>query len=266
LHFYSSSGGNAGLACVAAATKLGYKSAVVVPLTTKPMMIEKIHTAGATKVIQHGVTWKEADKHLREAILAMDETGVYIPPFDHEDIWTGNATMVTEIEQQLGGQPDVIVCSVGGGGLFCGIMQGLGFHPSHSTRVIAVETHGADSLHQAVQAGQLITLPGITSIATSLGATQVCAQALHYGLKSNVKTVVVTDQEAIDGCIRLVNDERLLVEPACGASVIMGYGKLREIIPDLSPESRVVIVVCGGSNVTVEMISEWSAQYGVVTQ
>lgn len=33
--------------------------------------------------------------------------------------------------------------------------------------------------------------------------------------------------------------------------------KLRHLVPDLTPESRVVIVVCGGSNVTVEMAAEW---------
>jgi L-serine/L-threonine ammonia-lyase len=32
--------------------------------------------------------------------------------------------MVTEVHQQLGRQPDAIFCSVGGGGLIGGIMQG----------------------------------------------------------------------------------------------------------------------------------------------
>ncbi|KAL9123448.1 MAG: hypothetical protein Q9175_008364, partial [Cornicularia normoerica] len=37
-HFYSSSGGNAGLACVTAAHSLGRPATVVVPMTTKPLM------------------------------------------------------------------------------------------------------------------------------------------------------------------------------------------------------------------------------------
>lgn len=83
LHFYSSSGGNAGLACVAAASTLGYPSSVVVPLSTKPFMIDKLREAGATEVIQTGQTWFEADKYLRGEILARDPNGIYVPPFDH---------------------------------------------------------------------------------------------------------------------------------------------------------------------------------------
>jgi L-serine/L-threonine ammonia-lyase len=30
-----------------------------------------------------------------------------------------------------------------------------------------------------------------------------------------------------------------------------------EVMPDLTPESRVVIVVCGGSGVTPEMITDY---------
>lgn len=82
-HFYASSGGNAGLACVVAARSLGHKATVVVPHSTKPMMIAKIKAAGASQVIQHGANFREADRYLREVILPADKAGVYVPPFDH---------------------------------------------------------------------------------------------------------------------------------------------------------------------------------------
>jgi L-serine/L-threonine ammonia-lyase len=51
---------------------------------------------------------------------------VYMPPFDHADVWKGNSTMIPEIKAQLGDiVPDAIVCSVGGGGLINGIILGL---------------------------------------------------------------------------------------------------------------------------------------------
>ena len=50
---------------------------------------------------------------------------VYIPPFDHPDIWAGNSTMVDEIKTQMGGiVPDAIICSVGGGGMLSGVILG----------------------------------------------------------------------------------------------------------------------------------------------
>lgn len=81
MHFYSSSGGNAGLACVHAARSLGFPATVVVPLSTKPLMISKLHAAGATEVIQEGASWVYADKHLREVILADDPNGNGVAAF-----------------------------------------------------------------------------------------------------------------------------------------------------------------------------------------
>ena len=69
-HFYCSSGGNAGLACVTAANFVGRPSTVVVPMSTKAHMIEKIKVMGATDVVQHGAHFKEADKYLKEVVMA----------------------------------------------------------------------------------------------------------------------------------------------------------------------------------------------------
>jgi L-serine/L-threonine ammonia-lyase len=50
---------------------------------------------------------------------------LYCPPFDHEDVIAGNATMVYEIKEQMNGTiPDAILCCVGGGGLLGGILKG----------------------------------------------------------------------------------------------------------------------------------------------
>ena len=41
---------------------------------------------------------------------------------------------------------------------------------SEKTTIIAMETVGADSMHQSLQKDQIVTLPGISSVAKSLGA------------------------------------------------------------------------------------------------
>ena len=51
------------------------------------------------------------------------EKCIYLPPFDHPLVWEGNASIIDEIHSQMpsdepNSKPDVIVCSVGGGGLF----------------------------------------------------------------------------------------------------------------------------------------------------
>ena len=273
LHFYSSSGGNAGLACVTAARSLGYPASVVVPETTDVAMIAKIKAAGATEVVQYGSSWKFADEHLRSEVIPKAEQrgeyGVYIPPFDHPDIWKGASTMVEEIQKQMpaGERPDAIVCSVGGGGLLAGIIQGLdtvGWSKGgNAVKVLAVETDGAHSLRYSLEQGELSEMDKITSIAKSLGALQVCQDAFEKAQRPNVRSVVLSDAEACMGCWRLADDERILVEPACGVSVALAYdGRLKHLIKGLTGESIVVVVVCGGSGVTLEKVLEWREAYG----
>ncbi|WRT70421.1 uncharacterized protein IL334_007419 [Kwoniella shivajii] len=267
-HFYASSGGNAGLACVTAATTLKQQSAVVVPLTTKPEMIQRIIAAGATEVIQHGATIADADQYLREKILPNDPEGVYVPPFDHQDIWDGAESLIHEVDHQMSGIPDAVVCSVGGGGLLIGICQGLDKISKLSklplkTQVIGVETIGCESFAESIKAKALITLTGITSIASSLGCTRVASRALEYGLRSNVHSTLVTDKEAVEACIRFAEDHKVLVEPACGATLALVYsGRLNQVIP-VNEDDKVVLVVCGGSNVSVDMMYRWKEEFGI---
>ena len=51
---------------------------------------------------------------------------VMIPAYDDPLLWEGHASMVEEVHRQLpkGAKPDAIVCSVGGGGLAGGIIEG----------------------------------------------------------------------------------------------------------------------------------------------
>lgn len=289
-HFYSSSGGNAGLACVHAARTLGYPATVVVPHSTKPLMLAKLRAAGATQVLQHGDVWAEADAYLRDEILPRarevggEGAGVYVPPFDHEEVWKGNSGIVDSVATQLaelcgsngGGEegedgqtcaPDVLICSVGGGGLFNGLVAGVDRMGGKwkDTTILAVETRGADSLHQSLVQGRHVTLPGITSLATSLGATRVSDKTYELAsTKKQVSSVVLSDEEAAMGCWRLADDERLIVELACGVNVALCYGgRLAKALGrPVHKDEKVVIVVCGGSAVTVDQVAQWKKDYG----
>ncbi|PVI00904.1 tryptophan synthase beta subunit-like PLP-dependent enzyme [Periconia macrospinosa] len=268
LHFYISSGGNAGLGCASAAASLGVPVSIVVPTTTSQYMIEKLNAAGASDVIQVGASWMEADAHLKDVVIpAAKERGeipTYVPPFDAQEIWDGNATIVEEVLEDLGGAPDAVVCSVGGGGLFSGIMQGLIRAGANTvTKVLAVETEGAASLALSLKEGRIATLPAITSIANALGTRSVARQTFEYAQLENVKSVVLTDRDAMEGCVRFADDERIMVEAACGVNLALCYGgRLKKVLPELTKESKVVIVVCGGSNITAEMLQSYAQELG----
>ncbi|KAI5849975.1 putative serine family amino acid catabolism-related protein [Tricharina praecox] len=262
-HIYSSSGGNAGLAAVHASRMLGARCTVVVPESTSAFMAEKVRAAGAEQVLVCGKSWVEADQHVR-MLVEQDKDGYYCAPFDHPDVWEGNATLVDEILKDMNGDvPDAVVASVGGGGLLVGLQLGLERSGlEERTRMVAVETRGAESLNASLREGRLVTLEEITSIATSLGARTVAEKAFEVGSWGNVISRVVSDGAAARACVRFAEEERMLVEAACGASLAAVYELgLRKMMPELTSESKVVVVVCGGSNVNLEILEKYRTEY-----
>ena len=108
--------------------------------------------------------------------------------------------------------------------------------------------------------GQLHDIPGITSLATTLGAVKVSARTYELATtRKQVKTFVLSDEEAMMGCWRLAEDERLLVELSCSVTVALCYGgRLEKALGrPVKKDDKVVIVVCGGSNVSLDMVTQW---------
>ncbi|OAL70239.1 L-serine dehydratase [Trichophyton violaceum] len=260
---------------------------------------------------------------------------IELHPFDRQQIWEGVSSMSDELAYQLPpaeeNDPclhkalpcDAIVCSVGGGGLMNGLIMGIERQApmleaaannastngttsatTTSTRddnihIIATETRGADSLASSVKKGSLTSLPKISSAASSLGVLRISQKTWDYyksppkGIKTH--SLVLSDADAARGCLRLAEDEKILVELACGVSVEAAFGPhhqpetdappakkvklssegsapatngetvvpglnktfLQQLIPNFGPQTRVVIVVCGGSNVSLSMAAEW---------
>lgn len=246
------SGGNAGFAVAYAGQLLGLEVTIVVPQTTPARSRELIQSTGAHLLV-HGTSWDDAYAHSRE--LAQQTGAINIHPFDDPQVWRGHAPLVREIAE-AGIKPGVIVLSVGGGGLLCGVTEGLHALGWDDVPIVAVETEGASSFAQSVQADRLITLDRITSIATTLGARTVAQQALDWTRRHPITPWVISDRAAVDACLRFADDHRVLVEPACGAALAAGY--LRA--PALAGHDPIVIIVCGGVGVTRELLQQWDEQ------
>ena len=157
-------------------------------------------------------------------------------------------------------KPDVIILSVGGGGLLCGVQRGLERVGWTDVEVTAVETNGAASFAAAKKAGHPVMIPGIESIATSLGARSVSQGTLDSEIVT--KSFLVSDADAVSGCLTLLNEYRFLVEPACGASVAaLMSSRLKDVLPPSA--KNIAVIVCGGSNVNLNLMNEWARDYAI---
>ncbi|XP_069353333.1 serine dehydratase-like [Eulemur rufifrons] len=263
-HLVSPSGGNAGLAAAYAARKLGIPATIVLPESTPPQVVRRLQGERA-EVQLFGKVWDEAN--LRAQELAKRDGWVSVSPFDHPLLWEGHASLVRELKAELGTPPGAVVLSVGGGGLLAGVVAGLLEVGWRHVPIIAMETHGAHSFNAAVKAGKLVTLPDITSVAKRLGAKTVTARALECTRECHILSEVVEDAEAVSAVQRFLDDERMLVEPACGAALAAVYSGL---LGRLQAEGRlqpgltsVVVIVCGGSGIDSQELQALKTQLGL---
>ncbi|XP_071770387.1 serine dehydratase-like [Centroberyx gerrardi] len=255
-----SSGGNAGMAAAYVARKMGLPATIVVPSSSPQLVVQKLQDQGATVKIK-GKVWDDANA---EALRLVETEGLtYVPPFDHPLLWQGHASVITEVAASMGPsvKPGAVLVSVGGGGLLCGVAQGLKDVGWTDVPIVAMETVGADCLNAALKAGRVVTLDDITSEAKCLGAKTVCTKAFEYSQSSDLIIIseLVTDQQALHAVETFLDEERVLVELACGAVLAAVYSG---VICRLQDEGRLptplgplLVIVCGGSSINMEQLA-----------
>jgi threonine dehydratase len=147
-----------------------------------------------------------------------------------------------------------IVISIGGGGLIAGITVALeALVPG--VRVWGVETEGADAMGQALQAGRVVQVTP-TSLARTLSAPYVAEDALAIVQRHAERHVLVSDRDAYDAARHLL--ERTKVNAELAASCTLAAA--RKVREAFSPDSHVVLVICGG-NVSLEDWVDYHARF-----
>lgn len=268
IQVFASSGGNAGLAAAYSSRFYHVPCSVVVPVIAMSLVVEKLRLFGAN-VIMQGQTISEADKHAKVLMAALDSSvhAIYCHPFDNPLIWEGHSQMMDEVfESQLTSDEAQrvrgVVCSVGGGGLYNGIMKGLK-NNGVGASCLLVETLQAPTLSESVKSGSVITLNSVKSVATSLACSYVSQDTLDtFNDQTTNESVLraIDDLEAVKGSLAYFKDFGKCIEPACGAAVSVVYNQLsflKRAIPDLSKDDIVVVVVCGGSCTSDETLTTY---------
>lgn len=240
--FVASSGGNGGVAVAYCGMKLGIPTTVFIPSSSHPIYIDAIKSYGADVMVA-GAVWDDA--HQAAIHFADIHQAAYIHPFDHPMIWQGHATMIEEMVAADFKKPEVVIVSIGGGGLACGVLEGMHHYGWQDVPLVAVETKGADAFSQSMKTNQWVTLPDITSTATSLGAKRVALKLMEWSKKHEIKNVVVSDEEAEDGSYQFAHNQRMLVELSSGASLSLVYNNH----PVIHSAKSILVVVCGGINI-----------------
>nr|VWO94564.1 Zn(2)-C6 fungal-type domain-containing protein [Ganoderma boninense] len=197
--------------------------------------------------------------------------------------------MVHEVRRQLpeGVKPDAIFCSVGGGGLAGGVMEGCKAVGWDDVPLVTVETHGSNCFYQSLSlndgpfAGSVASRPApegmsvehcvphnvnlahlskLSSRATSLGASLPSGAIVRKALdrSGGVKSICISDEMAMQTTL-LFADHKFLAELACAATLSPAYNPrlFRKLIPQTDKRTAVVFIVCGGFKVSLAELDEY---------
>jgi threonine dehydratase len=227
------SAGNHAQAVAFAAAEENVDALVVMWRGASEQKITATRAYGATVDLE---TDNPSDAFERLHALVAETGRTMIHPFDDPHVIAGAGTVGLEIEEDA---PDVdlIIVSVGGGGLISGIQTVFG---DTSVRVAGVEPELSQALHAAIEHGEPTPVQP-TSIADGLNAP--FAGALPVEICKNLERVLVSEDEILDAFRFVYARTKLACEPAAAAAVAAWLtGKLEAANP--------VIVISGGNVAT----------------
>ena len=205
----TASAGNHAQGVAYGARHAGVKASVVMPTFTPMLKVNNTKGYGA-EVILHGVTFDDAAARAVE--LAEKEGMTYIPPFNDLTVATGQGTISYEIFQDL---PDVdyILVPIGGGGLAAGTATLAKLLNPH-VKVIGVEPAGAASMKASLEAGHVVTVDPISTIADGVAVKTPGDLVFPYVQKNIDDIITINDDELVDAFLDMTEKHKMIVENA----------------------------------------------------
>ena len=239
----TASAGNHAQGVAYAAKKYGVKAVIVMPTTTPLMKVNRTKSYGA-EVILKGDVYDEACEYAYQ--LAEEHGYTFIHPFDDLTVATGQGTIAMEIFKELP-LVDIILVPIGGGGLATGVST-LAKLLNPKIKVIGVEPAGANCMQESLKAGEVVTLPGVNTIADGT-AVKTPGKNIFPFIRDNIDEIVtVPDEELVVSFLDIVENHKMIVEN----SGLLTVASLRHL--DVQ-NKRIVSILSGGNMDIITMSS-----------
>ena len=237
----TASAGNHAQGVAFAAQHAGVEATIVMPTTTPLVKVNNTRDYGA-KVVLHGETFDDAAA--LAAQLAEEEGLTYVHPFNDPTLATGQGTISYEIFQDLP-DVDVILVPIGGGGLAAGVST-LAKLLNPNVTVIGVEPTGAASMKASLEAGHVVTLDHVETIADGVAVKTPGDKIFPYIQKNIDEIITIDDDELVDAFLDMMEKHKMIVENA-GLLPIAALSHLdckgKNVVPVLSGGNMDVITV-----------------------
>lgn len=241
---FSCSAGNHAQGVAYAAAQRNVKAVIYMPLSTPIAKIAATEGYGA-EVVLCGDVFDDAQAAAK--IACREQNGVFIPPFDHEDIIAGQGTVGVEITEDM---PDVqtVLVPAGGGGLLAGVAYAVK-NILPNVKVYGVQSSGAAAIAQSYGKDSPIGLDNIFTIADGIAVKRPGDITMEYINKYADGILTVTDDEIASTIISLIERAKEIVEPA-------GAAGLAAVLCGRYPflHNKKTVCLLSGGNVDVSFI------------
>jgi len=236
--------GNHAQAVAIAAQSFGTPATIVMP--EQAALVKVMATQGyGARVVLHGATFDDAAAHARE--LQVTTGATFVHAFDDPDIIAGQGTLGMEILSQVP-SVDALIVPIGGGGLISGItIAARALKPDIT--IIGVEAKGAASCRISLDAGEIRTLPTITTIADGIALKRPGELTFPIIQQLVDEVVTVDDREIISAILLLQERCKLQVE---GAGAVGLAALLRPELLNLV--GKEVVVLLSGGNIDMSLL------------
>ncbi|MCR4842636.1 MAG: threonine ammonia-lyase [Eubacterium sp.] len=239
----TASAGNHAQGVAYAASRYGVKAVVVMPTTTPLIKVNRTKGYGA-EVLLYGDVYDEAAKKAEE--LAEEKGYTFIHPFNDPVVATGQGTIAMEIFKELP-LVEYILVPMGGGGLASGVST-LAKLLNPNIKVIGVEPSGAACVKASIEAGEVVTVENVSTIADGT-AVQTPGDKIFPYLKENLDDVItVDDDELIVAFLDMVENHKMIVENS-GLLTVAALNHLNV------KDKKIVSILSGGNMDVITMSS-----------
>lgn len=203
----TASAGNHAQGVAYAAKAYGCKAVIVMPTTTPLIKVNRTKGYGA-EVILHGDVYDEACEYAYQ--LAEENGYTFVHPFNDLDVACGQGTIAMEIVKELP-TVDYILVPIGGGGLATGVST-LAKQLNPKIKVIGVEPAGANCMQASLEAGHIVTLPSVSTIADGTAVKTPGDKLLPYIQENIDEIITVPDEELIVSFLDMIENHKMVVE------------------------------------------------------
>ena len=237
----TASAGNHAQGVAYAAKHANVPATIVMPTTTPLIKVNNTKNYGAN-VVLHGATFDDAAE---EAARRSKEDGLtYIHPFNDLRVATGQGTISYEIFSNLP-DVDIILVPIGGGGLASGVST-LAKLLNPTVKVIGVEPTGAASMKASLEAGHIVTLPTVDTIADGVAVKTPGDQVFPYIQENLDDIITIEDNELVSAFLDMTETHKMIVENAGLLTVAALYHldcKNQNVVPILTGGNMDIITM-----------------------